>query len=134
MRYAEHMLLMSKVHGLVPYWRDDRKGNRCALGLVESEGRCAEVIYPWIAETAAYLPCGCNYALVSERMPDYNSKVILTIVHLFNEHVMQGKIVSPEAEPWTMEQLADWIDSVDPTPREIVAEPAPTTVTETVCA
>lgn len=48
------------------------------------------------------------------------------IIHLFNEHVMQGN-PHIKVEPWSLEKLADWIESVDPTPRE---EPLSATVEE----
>jgi hypothetical protein len=125
MRFAEHMLLEAKVHGLTPYTRRDENDNRCALGLVEGDTPIrmyAEFKYPWICVEAVY-PCKCIDLLPCRR-------VMAIIAHLFNEHVMHGVTTSsvpiktrPDAEPWTLERLADWIESVDPTPR--VAESTP---------
>lgn len=126
MRFAEHMLLEAKVHGLVPYARVDWKGDRCALGLVETRGdetwvRRAEIEYPWIREEISGFPCKCVSANLWNFFQGTHEAYLTAeaaIAHLFNEHVMQGGKGNPGAEPWTMEKLADWIESVDPTPRE----------------
>jgi hypothetical protein len=128
MRFAEHMLLEAKNYPLAPYYRHGDNGERCALGLVDGEGsQLAEQIYPWTAQTLATLPCKCqmafcNWPIANREFPE---QVCLIIVHLFNEHVMQGGrqqttkgCTHGPLEPWTMEQLADWINSVDPTPDE----------------
>ena len=122
MRFAEKMLLNAKYFGLVPYIQRDRQNNRCALGLVEEyseiltnarnlplPGKSCVELFPWVDTTYYPMPCNCDVW--------YNKSVIYSIIHLFNEHVMQGGTY-PEAEPWTLERLADWIDSVDPTPRD----------------
>jgi hypothetical protein len=112
------------LHGLVPYTRADGNGNRCALGLINDGDdaavgdydNAAETQYPWI-EGHAPQPCNCkkiDLCLIQENISGI-------IAHLFNEHVMKerdGGLFHPNAEPWTMERLADWINSVDPTPGE----------------
>lgn len=127
MRFAEHMLLEANNYRLVPYARESRDGKRCALGLVEGNPRTAasqaQLVYPWIVSTLVVLPCQCDRAFcsigdVEQGQPE---KAIMVLVHLFNEHVMQGGaqkeygISQCDCPPWTMEQLADWINSVDPT-------------------
>ena len=126
MRFAEHMMLEATHYKLAPYCRNDNQEHRCALGLVEGEdyGNYAEHIYPWIMETITVIPCSCSMAYCNSGNVPHGVRVPVTmgIVHLFNEHVMQGGkqkeygICSDPCEPWTMEQLADWINSVDPTP------------------
>ena len=131
-RFAEHMLLEAKNHGLVPYVRADQFGNRCALGLIENhvedkrfeKAEMAEMVYPWIVNECVS-PCNCPYInFIGSYDPEPPYEVVDIIIHLFNEHVMRqhgGGRANPEAEPWTLERLADWIDSQDPTPRH--AEP-----------
>jgi hypothetical protein len=127
MRFAEHMLLESTNYTLKPYLRHQVNGARCAVGLVEKDGsknETAERKYPWIGRTMARRPCDCKHV-------EGGPYAIIAIVHLFNEHVARGVkgalgcvggVSYPDAEPWTMDRLAQWIDSVDPTPR---SEPKP---------
>ncbi len=125
MRFAEHMMLEATHYKLAPYSRSDGGNERCALGLVQKEDyeQNAEHIYPWIKETITAIPCHCSMAYCNSGNIPHGVRVaaVMGIVHLFNEHVMQGGkqkeygICSDPCEPWTMEQLADWINSVDPT-------------------
>jgi hypothetical protein len=136
MRFAEHMLLESSNHTLKPYLRHQDGGARCAVGLVELDGskdETAERKYPWIARTLVRLPCGCGYV-------QGGPYAVTAIVHLFNEHVargvagyrgMVGGVSYPDAEPWTLDRLAQWIDSVDPTPRSVGATETTTVVGST---
>lgn len=124
MRFAEKMLLNAKFYGLVAGIRHDGKGNRCAIGLVEENvnhrsfggwaDTLAEELYPWVRADARY-PCE-HYS------PAALNNITGVIAHLFNEHVMQAQIFYLSASPWTLEKLADWIDSIDPTPREVPTE------------
>jgi hypothetical protein len=130
MRFAEHMLLEANNYKLVPYNRCDSEGRRCALGLVESgDGRwgMAEQRYPWL-DIFMFMEMPCNCEQPAYRFPSdvlarpYRATSV--IVHLFNEHVMRehgGGEANPEAEPWTLERLADWIEAVDPTQREEIS-------------
>lgn len=124
MKFAEHMLLSAKVYKLAAYHRIDEDA-RCALGLVQGDtGDNAECIYPWIAHNMAPCPCQCKRPFCNGgHVYDNRIGTIGTIiVHLFNEHVMQGglqaQLSEDECPPWTMEQLADWIESVDPTEKQ----------------
>lgn len=122
MRFAEKMLEAAKTHELVAGVRHDKDGRRCALGLVEGEGslhpsyQCyyeasedetAENLYPWITQSPLPYPCDCPCACFGAISANY------LIAHIFNEHVMEGKT-------WTLEQLAVWIDSIDPTTKDLV--------------
>jgi hypothetical protein len=138
MRFAEHMLLEANNYKLVPYNRCDSEGRRCALGLVEGnqwnmtalyKGRLgmAEQKYPWLdISTFMEMPCNCEqpaYRFPSDVL-ERPYRAASVIVHLFNEHVMRehgGGQANPEAEPWTLERLADWIEAVDPTQREEIS-------------
>jgi hypothetical protein len=121
MRLAEKMLLNSSFYQLAEGIRHNHLGQRCALGLVEEDvkvrdgilwsgkdGR-AEVLYPWIAEVMVDYPCNCGrYHPCGPR-----AQAVSVIAQIFNIHVMGDKT-------WTLERLADWIESVDPTPRSQV--------------
>lgn len=126
MKFAEHMLLEAKAHGLAPYVREDQEmGTRCALGLVESGYNSAESLYPWLEKTlVAVSPCGCQIIRGPWTVTEPPLPVVALIAHIFNEHVARGVRgflgqvggkYHPEADSWTMERLADWINSVDPT-------------------
>lgn len=137
MRFAERMLLNAKLYNLAPYFRTTKDGSRCALGLCGNDFQGAEGVYPWLF-THVKPPCDCSYS-DDDLLSSYDcvAKVPASqvIAHLFNEHVAKGLETAPEtllciiapshgggkcpeAEKWTLEQLADWIESIDPTPRE----------------
>jgi hypothetical protein len=131
MKFAETMLLNAKFHGLLAYKRIDANDNRCALGLVEQQtpsaymmSNCAESMFPWLWNSCNQ-PCDCMCDRHTSLIQGAPTKVVQIIAHVFNEHVMKnhgGGINCPEAAQWTIEQLADWINSVDPTPVEIPTE------------
>ena len=111
MRFAEKMLLNATIYKLRPYGRVHPDG-RCALGLVEEpseSGGIAEVQYPWLLGSVKR-PCNCPL------YPNDLWDIAGIIAHLFDAHVMDTSFIH-QREPWTLEQLADWIDSVDPTPK-----------------
>jgi hypothetical protein len=127
MRFAEHMLLESTCHTLRGYQRIHPDGARCALGLVEEPGgAAAERLYPWIDVVERRLPCECD--------DGKTRRVSGLIAHLFNRHVRGrdwkatpagGRTESAEPsgkQPWTLDRLAEWIDSVDPAAKK--ARPA----------
>ena len=89
---------------------NDGKGGGCALGMAYmaagldpykelfSAMQC-EPGWKWIENTLFVLPCGCT---------GYNKLYALsTIVHLFDIHVMH-------LGDWTLDQLIDWVRSVEP--------------------
>jgi hypothetical protein len=130
MRAAEAMRL-GFIGGLKPVAgvRYDGRGGGCALGAIQAahgvnlekylDGVCSvERYYPWLREPVR-LPRTTSYGPEGSRVSG-----VTAIASLFNQHVM--------ADPPTMtiEELADWIESVDPTPR--TQEVAPEAVTEPV--
>lgn len=137
MRASEALIAGSMLIKPMGYFRGnvgDSKG--CALGMISAalgdknhygyEGlRRAENDFPWMREVMVKLPCGCD------KDDLYSSDVVGAIVHIFNEHVMQGHVdedLSTAYKPifqkyfpkdsWTIEQLADFIEQNDPTPKE----------------
>ncbi len=140
MRFAEHMLLNAKIYPLTAYTRRADDGARCALGLVETTDPYAhaECLYPWLESHEINYPCDCfKYGHIPFPMDNMN----IVIVHLFNQHVMQGKhsaldylhcllngtyqqikqIKINKPVPWTLEQLADFIEANDPTKEPVNA-------------
>lgn len=116
MKFSEAVLLGSTLLHPIPYNRNNGRGEGCAIGMAEESGgvRRAEESWPWLAKLAGptdKYPCGClthypssmgieTYSLL-ERL--YAARV----AHIFNEHVCKDKT-------WTLEQLVDWIRSVEP--------------------
>ena len=72
----------------------------CALGMATLAVSINKYDYhqkwPWLREKMRALPCGCKYIQM------YDS----AITHLFDIHVMEGD--------WTLDQLIDWVRSVEP--------------------
>ena len=86
---------------------DDAKKNGCALGMglmgCGSEKRNVAEEWPWTANWADSFPCGCART-------DSMGKVI---AHIFDEHVCD------KPQSWTLDQLIDWVRSVEPAEIEI---------------
>jgi hypothetical protein len=124
MRAHEKMLLNSKLMRARPHGRHFDPDEGCALGMIEGPGICglgytarsqmAEVQYPWLMY-GFEPPCQCigEHLIPQYRSDNGKPKAKAIIVHLFNEHVMQSCLAY--REPWTMERLADYIKSIDPT-------------------
>lgn len=119
MRFAEKMLLRSMFHTLAIGRRHSVGGGRCALGLVEDGPLLKDmfgtpicvakgygVLYPWVTSIYPPVPCDCA------GIPNGYLSMDSIIAHLFDFHVMGTKT------RWSMEQLADFIEKHDPTPRE----------------
>src|SRR5260370_38229293 len=118
MRFSEAMMLGSKVIKPLAYSKGDDQGSGCVLGMAEFavgrtnwggyfDEKAAENVWPWLTEAISVTPCGCHYYKQCGTSIFQITAKISTIVHLFNEHVMQR-------QDWTMERLADWIRSVEP--------------------
>src|SRR6266404_2334097 len=86
----------------------DGEGSGCALGMaltaigVKIEKPCfieePEKQWPWLKKSCNY-PCSCGL----------HSFYTEAIAHVFDFHVM-----SKWSSPWTLDQLIDWIKSVEP--------------------
>ena len=107
MRASEALILGSTI--LKPMRRtfDTGDGHGCALGMMNRAvgGTALNMVYRrvfgWLhSSLQREAPCGCHY----------RSNVGSIVVHLFDNH---------EKSEWTLERIADWLDSVDPTPREV---------------
>jgi len=59
--------------------------------------------WPWTMQLPKTPPCGCDIG-------DYNLGQAIT--HLFDTHVM--KPAEFKVEAWTLDQLIDWVRSVEP--------------------
>jgi hypothetical protein len=129
MRVAEAIRLGSLVMRPVCGNMNDRMGGGCALGMAflalgKPIGRQIADEYPWMGEPKSLhdLPCSCSLdkpiMLSGGRYynPEYGPYhapigTNVLVVHLFNYHVCTTK-------DWTIDRLCEWLDSVDPTPRE----------------
>lgn len=102
-------------------WFQD--GSGCARGMaLEAVGKRLEVTrgqenwkrflaeWPWTAELHTKKPCDCIFPFSFGSASE--ATVCGWIVHLFDLHVAN-------TEDWTLDQLIDWVRSVEP------AEPAP---------
>lgn len=131
MRAAEALILGSTIVKPVAGNIDDDKGGGCALGMI-NHGLGSNQRYeftetfPWMwKENYTALPCDCK----DERLigsgcgmfprNQIQRHITSIVVHLFNWHVCH-------VHDWTIDRLAEYIDSVDPTPRETpkVEEPS----------
>lgn len=99
----------------------------CALGMAEAavfgdwglgresyqrEDELAQE-WPFMNKKTSY-PCGCIWTINPV-------EVIAVIVHIFDDHVMRAN----NNENWTLDQLIDWVRSVEPA--ETQAQPEPST-------
>ena len=119
MRMSDAIMLGSMMLKPFAGCRDNGLGGGCALGMadVAAGGHYfCESTYPWINNTKIGLPCGCTGTVMGGpgNYPYYSfgdELVSQAIIHLFNYHVMTKK-------DWTLEQLVDWVRSVDPKEEE----------------
>ena len=106
--------MVEPVRGMI---EDYDTGKCCALGMIgkAAHGNPHDYTrgFEWMWRGGTKLPCGCTDehimgggAACVER-ESIEARVGATVVHLFNYHVMT------EGD-WTTDQIADWLDSVDP--------------------
>lgn len=109
--------------------RNNGLGYGCALGMAEAAigqtnyYKSAESNWRWITVPSLPLPCGCTGLVMgsgchTESYHGGSWPTISSIVHLFNYHVMTKK-------DWTLDQLIDWLASIEPKEPEEVAVAAP---------
>lgn len=122
MRLSEKIALGSLMLRPVPGILNDGHGGGCAFGMAKAADS-AYVDKAWLTEIHEdVLPCDCgkDKSLVMGGMctllprswsaRDYTN----AIVHIFNYHVATKK-------DWTIDQLCDWVRSVEPDePEEVV--------------
>lgn len=65
-------------------------------------------LYPWLKTVPATCPL-CVKQLVTTGLTAGG-----IIIHLFDSHVMQKFKLSYTLEPWTIDQLADWVRLIEP--------------------
>lgn len=89
--------------------RNDGNGQGCAIGMAEFAFGCRkndlETKLPWLGEECNF-PCDCDHVFYG---------INYAIAHVFNQHVCGDKT-------WTLDQLADWIASIDPQEPEACTE------------
>jgi hypothetical protein len=94
----------------------------CAFGMANrANGGGNAGTWPWtMVARHAKLPCDCRGEELMAGMGYSASRASVEccyanqIVHLFNQHVIDGS--------WTIEQLADWVRSIEP-PEQPEAQP-----------
>ena len=111
MRLSEAILLgstqLKAVAGVL-----ERDGGGCALGMARRAVNGPVNVSPnyywrWLYLTLVPRPCQC------QRFPD-RLRACDGVTHLFDDHIMaEGSPRQPE-ERWTLEQLVDWVRSVEP--------------------
>src|SRR5207248_7167494 len=86
----------------------------CAIGMIEAASPVAYYsILNSLSHICCALPCGCEKGTMimgsgcGGTFYSGSMVVVNAIVHLFNYHVMTKK-------DWTMDQLIDWVRSVEP--------------------
>ncbi len=126
MRASEALMIGSLHLKAVPFQVDDGNGNGCAIGMINLANGydtfsdlCQS--YPWMAKWPTdNMPCNCY--------SNHFANFVALMVHLFNEHVCKGigstrcGHAFPDADKWTLEQLADWLELIDPTPKTTTEE------------
>lgn len=117
LRFSEAMMLGSLSLTPIEGCRGVTGGHSgCAIGMAEyAVGRfarwcAAESEWAWLSKAYGYAtyPCGCCLALPA-------SSILTVIAQTFNNHVMGNRT-------WTIDRLAQWVDSIDPTPRDEQSE------------
>jgi hypothetical protein len=90
----------------------DGFGGGCALGMmgVAHGGAAGTDIscfseFSWLSYRITRSPCGCPAS-------SGEGCVASIVAHIFDDHVFGD-------QTWTIPQLADWLDTVDPTPVEV---------------
>ena len=106
MRASEALILGSTILKPLPRTFDDSNGYGCALGMINralggnNVNRIYRTVFSWMPGTAVGHPLH----------PMQHSNVENTIVSLFDNY------------GWSVTQIADWLETVDPTPREVPVE------------
>jgi hypothetical protein len=106
--------MVEPVRGMIEEYQT---GKCCALGMIGKAARGAASRYyedfEWMWQRGTKLPCGCTDAMIMGGgalcvdRTSIEARIGATVVHLFNYHVMT------EGD-WTIDQIADWLDTLDP--------------------
>lgn len=119
MRAAEAIRLGSLVIKPVAGKFGDENGG-CAIGMgnfaLSKEGGCMHFVDKYLTLFVSqipsdFLPCGCPATFPTLEGCGGRFTISGTIIHLFDHHVVGAK-------DWTIDRLCEWLDSVDPTPRD----------------
>jgi hypothetical protein len=119
MRLSEAIALGRTLCISTPYAQDDGAGGGCALGMgARAMNRKFLGSFSIAPDPVLHVPCDFPCKCKDTRMGYFDGKLGGGIAHIFNEHVHGDK-------SWTLDQLIDWVRSVEP------AE-APPSLTEAV--
>jgi hypothetical protein len=126
MRLSEAILLGSTMLRPMAFTQNDGKGSGCALGMAAIAGLGdsawgKDTYDGWASSAPAVAPCGHKEYLQkfcddSDGHLQPIKTVTSVIAHIFNEHVMGDG-------SWTLEQLVDWVRSVEPVEQVTMAAP-----------
>lgn len=126
MRASEALLLGSTMMKPLRGEIDNGDGKGCALGMMGTAVGLQDIKFPWLRSITIAAPCGC---WVFPRPLGTEPRVSDIITHLFDTHVHAPHSADksrtwfswkpfrvPVVPPfWTIEQIARWLDTVDPT-------------------
>ena len=117
-------LLLSPLAGI----RNNGNGSGCALGMMEmahgidagksrSEFKLDYEIYPWLLSVCIHSCPVCGESF-------YLYPMVAVIAHIFDHHIAEiiaynFRLSDSKKGRWTIEQLADFIEAHDPTPKEV---------------
>lgn len=108
MRMSTALMLGSLLLKAKPFVVDNGTEG-CAMGMIlRAGGSWAAINKP------VDFPIPCNCDRNSDIHLGKDAYGALIMAHLFNHHVMTPSKLFPNAEPWTLEHLATWLDTIDP--------------------
>lgn len=109
MRVSEALMLGSTLLKPKTKLFDDDHGSGCALGMINralggtSTNQVPLMSIVWLTDSRVKSPCCCY---------PREQNVRDTVIHLFDDHF------ASLTDPWSIDRIAQWLESVDPTPRE----------------
>lgn len=92
-------------------------GMACAaIGIRKYIASDFSVRFPWL-KNIVKAPCGCCLftGVYADSTFGSYGHVANVIAHVFDNHVMNDS----HGFSWTLEQLCEWVDSIDPTPKTV---------------
>ena len=105
------------------------RGMAClAVGATGGIGDVEKTIWPWLANNIVD-PCQCKNYFSWRKESDVYGPVYSAINHLMY-HVVGVRDGKPFPQTWTLDQLIDWVRSVEPNEETEAQEPISNTVAE----
>lgn len=134
MRWKDQLLFGSMYLKPLRGVTNNGNGAGCALGMLNVSGCCAQNLFQAQAYTDRILPCGCDRSTQlmwhggwMHQSALYRIPIDMVVIHLFNQHVCATEDeIRDGIEKWSIKQLADWLDTVQPPdPEDPNKEPEP---------